>query len=136
MENLGKISAFGKNISYAFSRSVDLRAVQDWVQGRDMLTWLLQRFFHTLGCQDAAVCQGASRQCRGQGAATLSGSLPCRDEAPWQPTKAILIQAVTDSTPPGLHRAREARRCAEEGAHNHAAGDVRHPLPRPSAWPG
>ena len=32
---------------------------------------------------------------------------------------------MADSTPPGLHRAREARRCAEEGAHDYASGHVR-----------
>lgn len=34
-----------------------------------MLTLLLQRLLHTVGCPDAAVCQGAGRQCRGQGTA-------------------------------------------------------------------
>ena len=48
--------------------------------GQDMLTLLSQCLVHTLGCQDAAVCQGAGRQCRGQGAQTLElllGAIEC-----------------------------------------------------------
>ncbi|KAH8644758.1 hypothetical protein IG631_02222 [Alternaria alternata] len=93
-----------------------------WARGGDMLTWLLQRFLYTLGCPDAAICQGAGGQCRGQGMATLAAHLGSTDTG------------SADSTPPGLHRAREAGRCAEEGAHDDAAGHVRHLPRRAGTW--
>jgi hypothetical protein len=59
MDNLGKISAFGKS----FGCVADMFA-HVWLGHcaiTDRLTPLFQRFVHALCCKDSAVCQGAAR---------------------------------------------------------------------------
>ena len=126
MDNLGKISAFGKSFGYVAEAFHDV--LSQHCATTDRLTWCPQRFFHALRCQDTAVRQGAAWSGRGQGAITpkrcLQQLYPSLQAPPQRMFGLALTGCMTDPASSGLYRAREARRCAEKGAHDHAPGHL------------
>jgi hypothetical protein len=128
MDNLGKISAFGKNISYVCGLEPFGGIATRRSRCADVCSAVHRLHLGLLGLSNMSRSRLAMSRTRCANSRAFPDSVECLGALPRLTWTLILIHGMIDAAPSRLHRAREARGCIEEGAHEHAPGHVRHAM--------